>query len=145
MRHNDKRRVLEPSKRTLFLILTCDIYINIIVINNESAGNNMVGRKKNGKMTYTMSVTSAGQVTIPKEIREALGITDSVEVEMKGNEVIMTRAKTAREIMAEIHATFTPEMKARIKANAGKTVNQLREEMERTPEGRKYIEEFYGA
>ena len=82
MRHNDKRRVLEPSKRTLFLILTCDIYINIIVINNESAGNNMVGRKKNGKMTYTMSVTSAGQVTIPKEIREALGITDSVEVEM---------------------------------------------------------------
>ena len=107
--------------------------------------NNMVGRKNNSKMVYTMSVTSAGQVTIPKEIRNKLGITDSVEIERKGNEVIITRAKTLRERMAEVQATFTPEMKARIKANAGKTVNQLRQEMENTPEGRKYIEEFYGA
>lgn len=106
--------------------------------------NNMVGRKNN-KMVYTMSVTSAGQVTIPKEIRDALGITDSVEIERKGDEVIVTRAKTLRERMAEIQATFTPEMKARIKANAGKTANQLRQELEQTPEGREYARRVYGA
>lgn len=105
----------------------------------------MVGSKKSNNMVYTMSVTSAGQVTIPKEIRDKLGITDSVEIERKGEEVIITRTKTLRERMAEVQATFTPEMKRRIKENAGKTVNQLREEMEKTPEGRKYIEEFYGA
>lgn len=104
----------------------------------------MVGRK-NQKMTYTMNVTSAGQVTIPKEIRDKLGITDSVEVEMKGDKVIMIRAKTLRERMAEIQANFTPEMRARIKANAGKTVNQLREEMEKTPEGQAYARSVYGA
>lgn len=104
----------------------------------------MVGRK-NENMTYTMSVTSAGQVTIPKNMREALGITDSVEVEMKGDKVIMTRTKTLRERMAEIQATFTPEMKKRIRENAGKTANQLRRELEATPEGKEYARRVYGA
>ncbi|MBQ8992468.1 AbrB/MazE/SpoVT family DNA-binding domain-containing protein, partial [Candidatus Saccharibacteria bacterium] len=81
----------------------------------------------------------------PKELRDELGITDSVEIEKKGDKIMIVRAKTLRERMEEIHASFTPEMMARIKKNAGKTVNQLREEMEKTPEGRAYIKEFYGA
>ena len=105
----------------------------------------MVGRKKTEGMVYTMSVTSAGQVTIPKEIRDELGITDSVDVEKKGDKVMMVRTKTLRERMAEIQATFTPEMKKKIKENAGKTANQLREEMEKTPEGRAYARRVYGA
>ena len=96
-------------------------------------------------MTYVMSVTSAGQVTIPKELRDNLGITTSVEVEQKGDKVIMTRAKSLRERMHAIQATFTPEQKAAIKRNAGKTASQLREELWDTPEGRAYIQEVYGA
>ena len=105
----------------------------------------MVGSKKSNNMVYTMSVTSAGQVTIPKEIRDKLGIIDSVEIEQKGDKVIIERTKTLRERMVEIQATFTPEMKARIKANAGKTANQLRKELEATPEGQAYARRVYGA
>lgn len=33
-------------------------------------------------MSYKVSVTEEGQITIPKKIRKALGIKDQVEVEM---------------------------------------------------------------
>ena len=96
-------------------------------------------------MIYVMSVTSAGQVTIPKELRDNLGITTAVEVQQDGDKVVMSRAKSLRERMHALQATFTPEQKAAIKRNAGKTVSQLREELWNTPEGRAYIKEVYGA
>ena len=97
------------------------------------------------KMVYVMSVTSTGQVTIPKVVREKMGIKDIAEVEFDGKKVIITRAKSLRERMAELHESFTPEEREAIRKNAGKTANQLREELEMTPEGRAYARRVYGA
>lgn len=104
----------------------------------------MVGNKDDG-MVYVMSITTAGQVTIPKALRERLGVTTTVEMRQRGDKIVIERTKTLREKMAEIRAGFSDEERAAIRRNAGKTANQLRKEMEATPEGRAYARRVYGA
>ncbi|MBQ8991962.1 AbrB/MazE/SpoVT family DNA-binding domain-containing protein [Candidatus Saccharibacteria bacterium] len=93
----------------------------------------------------SLAVTQVGQVTIPKVFREALGIKNRVTMEKRGEELIVRREKTDREVFAELDAMWTPEERRRIKANAGKTARELIEEDLRTPSGKRYFEQtFYG-
>ena len=107
----------------------------------------MVGKKEK-KMTYSVAVTSAGQMTIPKVFREMLGITDKVEVDIDKDKIVVKRQKTDLEIFEEssreFYASLTPEQKKAIKENAGKTARQLREEWEASPEAAEYYKEKYG-
>lgn len=107
----------------------------------------MVGKKEK-KMTYSVAVTSAGQMTIPKVFREMLGITDKVEVDIDKDKIVVKRQKTneeiVREVMAELDASWTPEQRKAIKENAGKTARQLRAEWEASPEVAEYYREKYG-
>ena len=104
----------------------------------------MVGRTEEDAM-YMMSVTSAGQVTIPKDLRDSLGITTTVMIRKRGDKLTLERTKTLRERMAEVRAGFSAEEKKAIRKNAGKTVNELRAEMEKTLEGQEYARSIYGA
>ena len=103
----------------------------------------MVGEK--GKnMTYSVAVTSAGQMTIPKAIREALGIVDRVVVDRKGDKVIIERERTTEEILEEAHKALTPAMRRRAKRIGAKTASELREDILNSKEWAKYVKEKYG-
>lgn len=57
-------------------------------------------------MHYTYSITSKGQITIPKEFREKLGLDKigkaTLELTDKG-EVMLTRPKTLQEVRVLLH------------------------------------------
>ncbi len=57
-------------------------------------------------MNSTYSITSKYQVTIPKDIREKIGLKDSdrVSFERRGKEVVITRVPTLEEIAKEMQA-----------------------------------------
>jgi AbrB family looped-hinge helix DNA binding protein len=54
-------------------------------------------------MTYTFTITSKGQVTIPKEFRDKLGLDETRKATMRLNdkhEIVLSRPKTLPEIKA---------------------------------------------
>ena len=60
----------------------------------------------------------------------------------KREEMIKAQEKEWQRKMQEMHDSFTPEEKAAIKRNAGKTVNELIDEWLTTPEGKAYMQEW---
>lgn len=97
-------------------------------------------------MSYTVAINSSGQITLPKAIRDILGVKigDRVKFDVAKNKVEVSRAKDIYEVLAEIDARRTPAQKARIEENAGKTVREFREEWENSEEATNYYEEKYG-
>lgn len=97
-------------------------------------------------MSYAVVINSSGQITLPKSIRDILGVKigDRVKFDVEKDEVKVSRVKDVYEVLAEIDAERTPEERKRIKAIAGKTVRELREEWENSPEAKKYYKEKYG-
>ncbi len=58
-------------------------------------------------MSYTNSITSKGQVTIPKEFRDQLGLDTIGKAQFNRNdrgEVVISRPKTPMEALDEIRA-----------------------------------------
>ena len=102
----------------------------------------MVGSQENKPVS--IAVTTAGQMTIPKTMRDELGITDRVEVEKDGDKIIVTRAKTLDERLAQIDQLLKPSQLKAMRAAGGKTANELRSEMEEDGELDSYTKEHYG-
>ena len=104
----------------------------------------MVG-KKEGKMSYSVAVTSAGQMTIPKALREMLGIGDHVLVDREDDKIIVRREQTAEEILDELHALFTPEERRQMKEDyGGRLAKDILNEYYQTEEYQKRMKEEYG-
>ena len=97
-------------------------------------------------MSYAVVINSSGQITLPKAIRDVLGVKigDRVKFDVEKEEVKVSRVKDIYEVLAEIDAERTPEQRERIKKIAGKTVRELREEWENSEEAAKYYKEKYG-
>lgn len=101
-------------------------------------------------MGYTVSITSAGQMTLPKALREKYGISSKVFVDedKETGKIVIEREKTReeqlKEALAYIDSLWTDEERERIQANAGLTYKKAIEELEKTPEGRREIEAEYG-
>lgn len=97
-------------------------------------------------MSYAVVINSSGQITLPKAIRDILGVKigDRVKFDVEKDKVEVSRVKDVYEVLAEIDAKRTPEEKARIKALAGKTARELREEWENSEEATIYYKEKYG-
>ena len=97
-------------------------------------------------MSYAVVINSSGQITLPKAIRDILGVKigDRVKFDVEKEDVKVSRVKDIYEVLAEIDAERTPEQKARIKEIAGKTVHELMDEWDNSPEAAKYYKEKYG-
>ena len=78
--------------------------------------------------TYVSKVTSAGQVTIPKEVRKTLGLTDNDFVEFNeiGEAVVMQKLKARRDKVKRIRARIKRGGMTRERVDA--IVEETREE-----------------
>lgn len=71
-------------------------------------------------MSYTYSITSKGQITIPKEFRERLGLDKIGKATIRindNNEIVLTPPKTLAEVRAVLSKpTFKDELSEKEKA-----------------------------
>ena len=114
--------------------------------------------KKDGKnMSYVVSINSSGQATIPKAVREFLGVVPGenrlIFDLVDGKVVLMrepSRAEMLEESMKKIWALNeeeekrSPEIKTLKKKHAGMTFNEVRDAYDASPEGREEFKKKYG-
>lgn len=115
-------------------------------------------KTKNGEnMTYAVAINSSGQATIPKAIRELLGIVpgeNRLTFEVVKGKVILGREKSRAEMLDESMEKIwrnleeaerrNPEIKKAIETYRGMTFNEVRDAYDATPEGKREFEEKYG-
>ena len=103
--------------------------------------------------TMTLKLSSVNQITLPRAVRELLGVKagDEVEVSLRNNVVQLRRAETHEEKvrrvfreMEEWNNNLPEEVKANIRKHAGWTINQYHEYYDNLPETKAYIKEKYG-
>ena len=79
--------------------------------------------------TATMTITSVGQMTIPKKMREKYGIKDVATLVETPQGILIQRLLPLDERMEVIRSKWSPAVHKKIKANAGKTAAQFRKEI----------------
>lgn len=85
----------------------------------------MVGSKEK-KMVYDVAITSVGQMTVPKAVREDLGVVDRARIRKVKGGYLIERQPSLQEILKKIRDSYTPEQRERIMANAGMTASEMR-------------------
>ena len=94
-------------------------------------------------MAYTATVTKTGQITIPKAVREILGVKPGQRVVFRQSNAGTTIAheKTAQEIAEEIDTLIPSEAKKHhMREYAGMTSSEMQEKWLETPDAHKYLE-----
>lgn len=117
----------------------------------------MNNSKQGNKMTYAVSVNSSGQATIPKDIRDLLGIVpgeNRLTFDVIKGKVILGKEKSPREqLLASLEKIWAdldeaekrnPKIKKAREKYKGMTFNEVREAYDATPEGKKEFKEKYG-
>lgn len=95
-------------------------------------------------MMYTASLTKTGQATIPKVVRDILGITPGEDTKItytthKDGSVTIAKEMTDEEAFAYLDSLKSEKTKKIIARSAGKTVREMIDEWESSPEGQKYL------
>ena len=95
-------------------------------------------------MAQTATLTKTGQITIPKWVREILGVSsgDTIVFRRERNSVTIQREKTAEETAAAIDKLIPKEAREHhMKHYAGLTATEMREKWMKSEEGRAYFRE----
>lgn len=95
-------------------------------------------------MVYAATLTRAGQITVPKPVREALGAEPGQKIifNVKKKSVSVERQKTAAEIAEEIDKLIPDDARAHhMKNYAGMTSVEMQEKWLETPDAAKYFQE----
>lgn len=95
-------------------------------------------------MGQTATLTKTGQITIPKWVRELLGVTagDTIVFRREKDSVAIQREKTAEETAEAIHALIPEEAREHhMKHYAGLTATEVREKWMKTEEARAHFRE----
>lgn len=99
------------------------------------------------------TMSSAKQITVPREVREALklAVGDKIAFKLAGKSITVDKAETQEEKvkrifdeLAEWRESLPQEVKDNIKKHAGWTVDQFHEYYDNLPETKAYIKEKYG-
>lgn len=95
---------------------------------------------------YATTITKSGQMTLTRPAREYLGVApgDKVMVFFRNGRLNVERRMTDAEFFEQLDARNTPETKAAMKRNAGKSISEMRADWAKSPAGQKYFEEKYG-
>jgi AbrB family looped-hinge helix DNA binding protein len=103
-------------------------------MNNIIFNVHLMYNRSNMAEVYVSKVTSAGQISLPKELRVAMGIEeDYIVIEPFGDALILRKVKTLRD---EIFGYFETEASAR-----GITKEQLEKAIKKS--GRKILKDAY--
>ena len=97
-------------------------------------------------MTYSATLTKTGQITIPKDIRDFLGLEPGQRIIFrKGkNSVAIEREKTATEIAEEIDKIIPDEAKKyHMEHFAGMTSSEMQDAWLKTDDSRRHFKEEY--
>lgn len=100
---------------------------------------------------YTVTITKSGQVTLPKELRDFLGVGLGQKITFKkgADSVLIERRISDDEFLEKLDSLKKPETKTFIKKHRAKlakmSVSEMKEEWAKSPDGKKYLEEKYGA
>ena len=99
-------------------------------------------------MNYTSTITKSGQVTLPKPVRDLLGLNlgQRVTFNVKNkNTITIEKEKTAAEIAREIDAAIPEDVRENAKKIiAGRTAGEFREDWLKSDEAKKYYGKKYG-
>ena len=108
-------------------------------------------------MTYAVAINSSGQATIPKAIRELLGVVpgeNRLTFDVVKGRVILGREASRREqLMASLEkiwasneelARTDPAYREAREKYKGMTFDEVREAYDATPEGKQEFKEKYG-
>ena len=96
-------------------------------------------------MIYTATITKTGQITLPKGIREILGVAPGQRVTFRREKkaVLVEREKTAQEIAKEIDALIPEDARRHHMENyAGMTSAEMQEKWSETEEARDHYSEM---
>ena len=99
---------------------------------------------------YTVTISKSGQITLPKELREFLGVKigERITFRKKRDEVSIARRISDEEFLERLDAMKTPETRAFLKKNgarlAKQSISEMKDEWAKSAEGKKYFEEKYG-
>ena len=94
---------------------------------------------------YTVTITKSGQVTLPKELRDFLGVEvgGKITFDKVKDGVTIRRKLTEEEFFAEMDKNISAKTRRMIKKNAGKTVSELKDEYLRSPAGQREMRRKY--
>lgn len=104
-------------------------------------------------MQVTTTLSKGYQITLPSALRKKLGLVagDRLEIDTRGNSLLIRKAKTLDEQLDEMKRCFeevkearTPKQVELEEKTAGWTINQYHDYFDKTPEQRAYIKEKYG-
>lgn len=95
-------------------------------------------------MNYAATLTKTGQITVPKWVREALGVEPGQRIVFRKEKdaVRVERERTVDEITEKIHAMIPEEIRQEyIRDYGGLTAEEAKMKWAESPEGRAYFEE----
>lgn len=103
-------------------------------------------------MSYIATMSSVGQITLPKDVREKMGIGpgSKLKLDLDSGRLIIERQKTLPEALAEIdrlreeELKENPEFAKRYKKYAGMTASEMKDSWAQSKEGKQYYKEKYG-
>ena len=95
---------------------------------------------------YSAVITKSGQVTLPKELRDFLGVKPGEKIIFDTDEkrVIIKRKMTKEEFYASIDRNLNAKTRHIIKKSAGMTVAEMREVYDNSRKGRAEMRRRYG-
>ena len=94
---------------------------------------------------YTVTITKSGQVTLPKELRDFLGVKVGSKIVFDKVEdgVTIRRKLTKDEFFAELDKNMNEKTRKIIKKKEQKTVREMIDEYLRSPEGQEEMRRKY--
>lgn len=100
---------------------------------------------------YSAVITKSGQVTLPKELREFLGVKlgDRITFEVVGDDARIHRKLSKEEFFTKLDSYKSEKTRAFLKKYGAElsnmTVSEMKEKWAKSPAGQKYLKEKYGA
>lgn len=99
---------------------------------------------------FTVTITQSGQATIPKEVREVLGVEPGERISYsisRGGEVRITRELSDDDFLVQLDALKSPESIARerevAKEYAGMSIGEMVDAWAASPEGQEELRKEY--
>ena len=93
-------------------------------------------------MSYSVAVSSSGQITLPAALRKSLGIGKRVTINRQGDKIMVEREQTFDERMKKVHQEMAayeakhPEVAERRKKYSGMLAKEIIDAWLETPEGK---------